>query len=396
MRQLPGIILSARSIDDVDPQWRWLWDRLAVVWLPAFDPYLAVGPGGTSPVTVSSTNTTFFPGLEGEAELWRAQLSTPIQVSPSALSNGMTLVENSRTRVRGNRYGDLSFVGDGTSRAGTYINHGSGGWERLLEPPGAYDANSLTFGVNVPTVSIASITNGDQRYYLNGVAGTSRTTTFAPTWGTNTRLYVSSLDASLEAYQRFSVAALLIGPTRATEIGRLTDAMRTPAPFRWRRRRFYSIPSATIYQVSVSGSITPTSALVKKTKKILSGSVTPTGVVSKKTYKQLAGSITPVGTLLKRIPLVLSGSITMSGNVSKVTKKIFAGFITISGNLVKKTYKILDGSISLSGTLTRIKASLVVISGSITMSGVLSTLLIPASSLAAAFKQFWIRRRYHI
>lgn len=65
----------------------------------------------------------------------------------------------------------------------------------------------------------------------------------------------------------------------------------------------------------------------------LSGSITPTGTLSRKTLKSLAGSITPTGTFsyIKSQTLALAGSITPSGQVVFKTFKSLAGSITPSG-----------------------------------------------------------------
>lgn len=150
-------------------------------------------------------------------------------------------------------------------------------------------------------------------------------------------------------------------------------------------------PGGTTYNQTVSGSITPSGALLNRANKTLAGSITASGVLLKTTLKTLTGSVTPAGVLLKTtlkklagsitasgalvtskiILKILSGTVSASGSLIKSTNKTLAGTISSSGSLVRRTLKTLSGSISASGVLTAGKVFLKILSGSITASGAL-------------------------
>lgn len=181
--------------------------------------------------------------------------------------------------------------------------------------------------------------------------------------------------------------------------GTVTGATQSNNPPRrrnWNRQTLRALYSTTVHTQSLSGSIAPAGALVKKPKKIMSSSVTPTGALTKNVKKVFAGSVTPAGSLVKVTKKIFSGSITPVGTLTKISKKLLSGSITMTGSLVKLTKKVLNGSITPTGTLTPLRRFIKTLSGSITPTGTLSTLIIPPIVGAINFiKQFWIRRRYH-
>lgn len=127
----------------------------------------------------------------------------------------------------------------------------------------------------------------------------------------------------------------------------------------------------TTYTQSVSGSITPTGALLKQTGKSLSGSVsTISGTLSKSTSKNFSGSITPTGGLTKQASIFLSGAVsTIEGAVEgiKIALISISGSITPSGSITKSVNKNVSGGVSPSGDLSKHTSKS--FSGNVTPSG---------------------------
>jgi len=119
----------------------------------------------------------------------------------------------------------------------------------------------------------------------------------------------------------------------------------------------------------LSGSLTPTGALVIQTQKVLAGSLTPTGTLIKQAQKILTGGLTLSGALIKQTQKILTGTLTLSGTLVNQTQKILAGALTLSGSLLKQTEKILTGTLTSSGSL--LKQTQKVLAGTLTMSGAL-------------------------
>lgn len=114
-------------------------------------------------------------------------------------------------------------------------------------------------------------------------------------------------------------------------------------------------PGGTVYNQTVSGSITPTGTLVKATTHKLSGGITPTGTLRKATTRALAGALTPAGTLLRSRLVIkaLTGAITPAGALLTRQVKILAGAIAPAGALVRTITKVLTGAITPTGALSR-------------------------------------------
>jgi len=143
-------------------------------------------------------------------------------------------------------------------------------------------------------------------------------------------------------------------------------------------------------QKVLAGSITPTGALIKQTQKILTGTLTLSGTLVNQTQKILAGALTIAGTLVKQTEKILTGTLTSSGSLLKQTQKVLAGTLTLSGALLKQTQKILAGNLTLTGTL--IKQTQKVLAGTLTSFGTLVSVYIPAAIAVAAnemFKSMW-------
>ena len=130
----------------------------------------------------------------------------------------------------------------------------------------------------------------------------------------------------------------------------------------------------TTFNITPSGSITPSGALIKQANKSLAGAITPSGALVKLVSKLLSGAITPSGALttLRVILRTFSGAITPSGALVKQVNKALSSAITPAGALIKQVNKALSGAITPSGALALIKVLLRTFSGSITPTGALS------------------------
>lgn len=149
--------------------------------------------------------------------------------------------------------------------------------------------------------------------------------------------------------------------------GTLTDGDNPPLIWGKMHQDYYKPAGATVYNVTVAGSISASGALIKSPHKNFAGSITPSGVAIKQTAKIFGASITPSGLLVKSPRKVLTGSISPSGDFAKVPNKVLTGSISASGALQRNTSKILAGSITPAGTI--LKNSSKILSGSITPEG---------------------------
>lgn len=127
----------------------------------------------------------------------------------------------------------------------------------------------------------------------------------------------------------------------------------------------------TTYMQSVSGAITPTGALTRRSNKVYAGSATPTGSLTRRVSKILAGGVTPSGALttIKIALLSLAGSITPTGALARQANKALAGSITPTGAISKQISKLLAGALAPSGTLANVKVALLSLVGAITPTG---------------------------
>ncbi len=103
--------------------------------------------------------------------------------------------------------------------------------------------------------------------------------------------------------------------------------------------------------VTYTGAFTPTGALTKRPNLTQAGSITPTGAITKQIARSLSGSITPTSTLRWLVSLTKSGSITPSGTLSKRAEVTLAGTVTPAGGIVRRVEKILAGALGLAGSL---------------------------------------------
>lgn len=134
-------------------------------------------------------------------------------------------------------------------------------------------------------------------------------------------------------------------------------------------------PSGTAYNQTISGTVTSSGALARKSTKVLAGTITSSGVLRKAVTHLLLGVVTSAGaagkvlsaTLSGVVTLsgalatsvhhnytqVLSGSITPTGSLQRTIIKTLSGAVSSAGNVVKSMVRALTGSVSSSGTLTR-------------------------------------------
>lgn len=112
----------------------------------------------------------------------------------------------------------------------------------------------------------------------------------------------------------------------------------------------------TAYNQNVSGSLTPSAALLKSTTKKPAGTITPTGAVAKSLARSLAGAITPTGALLKQALKILTGTVSSSGALTaeKLVYKALAGTVGASGAVLRASTKVLAGSLTPGAILTKL------------------------------------------
>lgn len=113
------------------------------------------------------------------------------------------------------------------------------------------------------------------------------------------------------------------------------------------------VAGGTTFNITPSGSSTPTGALAMQVNKVFSGISTPVGALSKLVSKVFDGASTPVGTLatLRTFLRSFSGESTPVGTLAKQVNKSFAGSSTPFGSLAKLISKFFSGMSTPIGTL---------------------------------------------
>lgn len=125
--------------------------------------------------------------------------------------------------------------------------------------------------------------------------------------------------------------------------------------------------SGTTYNQSVSGSTTPTGALIRATSRAVAGSTTPTGVPARATSRSLASSTTPTGTASRALGRSLAGSTTPAGAVTRTLARLLAGVTTPTGEASRAMARALSGTTSPTGLVVRALAR--ILGGSATPTG---------------------------
>lgn len=234
----------AMSRDDAHPDWHWFWERLAGAWVPGLDGYVAVGMTGPRPVTYSDVaNRTAYYGTEGSVEIVRSRVRWELRVPPLLLRE-VTLLHYGFLRANGNRSGTLAGIGDGTNQNVMEWSGAAAEFRRALTPPGAFDGTGIFPSTGAFYTSLASVKSGDQRYYVNGVAGSSYSSSSSPSYASPVYGECGSLDGALEFYWRHRLSCVLLGTTSAGDVKRFDLVGKTLAPFLWRRRRSYFVATA--------------------------------------------------------------------------------------------------------------------------------------------------------
>lgn len=129
---------------------------------------------------------------------------------------------------------------------------------------------------------------------------------------------------------------------------------------------------AVVHLLTLSGTLTPTGALIKDVTITRAGTVTPAGALSKQTDKLLVGSLGLSGTLdvTKLAFRTVTGSLGLSGAVTKTISKGVSGALGVSGTLARYTTRILTGILTPVGALAKVVSKLLV--GSLGLSGTAS------------------------
>ena len=109
----------------------------------------------------------------------------------------------------------------------------------------------------------------------------------------------------------------------------------------------------TTYPQSLSGNITPSGVLIKKTNLPLSGTLQPFGALIKRTGITLTGLVSATGSLVKQTSSFLSGSVGIVGNLVKQNSLTLSGLIVATGNLTKQTSLSLSGLVQVVGGFTK-------------------------------------------
>lgn len=143
------------------------------------------------------------------------------------------------------------------------------------------------------------------------------------------------------------------------------------APPVWRRYFVPATGGGTTQNLNVSGSVTPSGALVKQEQKRLAGTATPAGTIARLASTHYAGGSTPAGALTKTPAKVFAGAVsTITGALARTANKVFAGGATPTGALAKTAAKVFAGALSsIAGALTNTSTRSVNLSGTLTSAG---------------------------
>jgi hypothetical protein len=227
--------------DDAPPEWHWFWDRLAGAWVPGLDGYVAVGMTGPRRVEFNvRTNITEYYGADGSIEIQRNRVRYALNVPPLLLRE-VTMIHYGWLRASGNRSATLCGISDGTNQNVMEWSGSAAEFRRALTPPGAFDGTGIFPSTGAFYQSLASVKTGDQRYYVNGTAGSSYSSSSSPSYASLVYGECGSTDGALEFYWRHRLSCVLLGTTTAAEVKRFDGVGQTLAPFIWKRRRSYFI-----------------------------------------------------------------------------------------------------------------------------------------------------------
>ena len=145
---------------------------------------------------------------------------------------------------------------------------------------------------------------------------------------------------------------------------------------------FTPASGGTTYNQSVSGSVTPSGAIVKQAARALTGAVTPSGAALKSTSRALAGAFTPAGAIAKQPAKSFTGAFTPAGALVRQPGKALAGSLASAGTLVRQAAKALAGAVTPTGSVTKLTSRS--LAGAVTPSGALASIRTVLLSLAGA------------
>lgn len=111
----------------------------------------------------------------------------------------------------------------------------------------------------------------------------------------------------------------------------------------------------TTYTVNLSGSVTPTGAVVKEARAVKTGSLTPTGATAKQAAKSTGGTLAPSGMVRREARMVLAGAVGLAGTVAaaKLAVLAVAGTVAPAGGVVRQVQTRKAGSLTPTGALIR-------------------------------------------
>lgn len=193
-------------------------------------------------------------------------------------------------------------------------------------------------------------------------------------WTEDTDYFSASRPSFTTAYRIYSGSPPADDVLTVTMAGAATSASAVA---------YWKESSGTNYTKSVSGGLTPSGGIAKRTSRALAGAFTPAGAVVKRTARALAGGLTPTGTLIKRTARSLGGGITPSGAPTKQTARALGGGITPSATLaaIRTFIRAVGGALTPSGSISSRTISRA-LGGALTPNGVVNK--ITARALAGA------------
>lgn len=113
---------------------------------------------------------------------------------------------------------------------------------------------------------------------------------------------------------------------------------------------FFSTPTPSM---TLTGSLTPAGALLKRVNKLFTASATVTGLLTriKVVARTFTATISVTGPFTKRVIKSFSGAVPISGAKVAVITKIFTGTSTGTGLFRKAAVRVLTGSITTVGSI---------------------------------------------
>lgn len=133
-------------------------------------------------------------------------------------------------------------------------------------------------------------------------------------------------------------------------------------------------------QKSLSGALTLSGTLGRKTKVSKAGALNMAGAVSTvhKTFKSLSGALNLTGAVVGvcRQAKAIAGTLNLTGAVSTMRVKFLSGTLNLSGSLssIKGIFKSLAGTLNMTGAVSGILKIFKSIAGSLSFTGLVSVL----------------------